>query len=178
MAKRKQAPKRLTRRIEDYLGAIYLLGLELRTVRVRDVARALSVSMPSVTGMLAKLKQQGLVSHERYESVSLTKQGVERGEQVYRRYQGLKEFLESVLGRMKHAVSEETLSRLTKLTKYIGGCSQGREHWVRSFHTYLRTGKLERPDCRERECDSLEGMENVRACGVNTACSKQAGYRC
>ena len=161
------APKRLTRGIEDYIEAIYLLGLKRDVVRVRDIARALGVSMPSVTGMLQKLKKQKLVTQERYEPVSLTRLGRVRAERVYGRHRGLKEFLTRVLSlsqreaeeqacRMEHAVSEETLSRLGKLIEYIGACRLGREHWVKGFQIYLRTGKLRPLRCRERG-DSLKG---------------------
>ena len=160
MGKIMEAPKRLTRGIEDYLEAIYVLDLEREVVRVRDIAGALSISMPSVTGMLAKLKKRGLVKHERYESVSLTKRGRERAEAVYKRHREIRQFLELILGikkdraeeqacRLEHAVSEETLSRLTKLIDYIGNCRLGREHWTEGFQEYLRTGRLTRMRCQE-----------------------------
>jgi len=155
MGKIMEAPKRLTRGIEDYLEAIHVLGLEREVVRVRDIAGTLGVSMPSVTGMLAKLKKRGLVKHERYEPVSLTERGRKRAEAVYKRHMELRHFLEVILGikkekaeeqacRLEHAVSEDTLTRLTKLIDYIGNCRLGREHWTEGFQEYLRTGKLTR----------------------------------
>jgi DtxR family Mn-dependent transcriptional regulator len=160
MVKVKESRKRLTQGIEDYLEAIHVLSLEREVVRVRDIARSLKVSMPSVTGMLSKLRKQGLASHERYESVSLTRQGKKRAEAVYRRHMELTHFLKVILGikkdkaeeqacRLEHAVSEETLSRLTKLIDYIGNCRLGREHWTEGFHEYLKTGRLTRMRCQE-----------------------------
>lgn len=153
MATRRKRAKKLTRGTEDYLETIHLLGQSQDVVRVRDIALALGVSMPSVTGMVSRLKQQGLVTHRRYESVNLTKQGQERAQQVYRCHEGIREFLETVLGlgsreaekqacRMEHAVSEQTLTRLTKLIEYIGFSRKSREQWVQELCEYLNTGKL------------------------------------
>jgi DtxR family Mn-dependent transcriptional regulator len=155
---KKPAAKKLTRGIEDYLEAIHLLRKNQDIVRVRDIARALGVSMPSVTGMVSKLRKQGLVNHVRYESVSLTPHGEERAAQVYHRHEGIRNFLATILGlenkeaekqacRMEHAMSEETLSRLTKLIDYVGTCRLGQAHWIEGFHRYLRTGKLRKHDC-------------------------------
>jgi len=114
--------------MEDYLETIHLLKRNSGNVRVRDIARALSISMPSVTGALKNLEKKGFVNHPRYDSVGLTESGSRIAREVYRRHRVIKTFLSKVLGlntelaekdacRIEHWVSAETADRLTEFLK-------------------------------------------------------------
>ena len=65
----------LTPSLEDYLEAIWIIGLTEKVVRVRDLARKLRIKPPSVVGALKTLQERGLVRHERYGYVELTERG-------------------------------------------------------------------------------------------------------
>jgi DtxR family Mn-dependent transcriptional regulator len=114
--------------MEDYLETIHLLEQERRTVRIKDIAREMRITMPSVSSAVKNLENQGLVSHSRYDSVELTQKGTEIAEAVYKRHRVIKHFLSEVLGlasdiaekdacRIEHNISEETLD---KLIQFIG----------------------------------------------------------
>ncbi len=122
--------KRLSTSLEDYLEAIAQLERENRVARVRDIARLLSVRMPSVTGALKSLKEKGLVNYERNSFISLTRQGRGLARGVQERHDALRRFLEAVLElpgeaaeaqacRMEHAVTAETTRRLSRLTGFF-----------------------------------------------------------
>ncbi len=108
---------------EDYLEAILILGANRHPVRVKELARFLGVSCPSIVGALTGLKRQGLVRHEHYGGVELTPRGKMRAEAIYQRHLLLTEFLQLVLGvnprvaaedacRMEHTLSRETIKMI------------------------------------------------------------------
>lgn len=108
---------------EDYLEAILLLSEKDSNVRSVDVANSKQVSRASVNKALGVLKEKGLISQQRYGTVSLTEEGVKVAKSVIQRHRTLKGFLIDVLGvkpetaendacRMEHAISAETMGRL------------------------------------------------------------------
>jgi DtxR family Mn-dependent transcriptional regulator len=68
----------VTHAIEDYLKVIWKLSHREREedrVPVGDIADALGISAPSVTGMVQKLQGMGLVRYARYDGVRLSAKG-------------------------------------------------------------------------------------------------------
>lgn len=108
---------------EDYLEAILVLSKNRSAVRVKDIARFVGVSRPSVVAALSALAGKGLVRHEHYGGVELTPAGRKVAETVYQRHQLLATFLHQIIGvsaavaeadacRIEHSLSPVTLSRL------------------------------------------------------------------
>lgn len=91
--------------MEDYLKAIFELGES--KVKTQDLARELSVSAASVTGMLKKLSALKLVKHERYYGVSLTKAGRLIALETLRHHRLLETYLARALGYAWHEVHDE-----------------------------------------------------------------------
>jgi DtxR family Mn-dependent transcriptional regulator len=82
---------------EDYLKAIFHLGREGGKVHTTDVARQLGVSKPSVTSMLKRLKEKGLVDYAPGRGAALTEEGRLATMRVVRRHRLLETFLVDVL---------------------------------------------------------------------------------
>ncbi|MBN2104501.1 metal-dependent transcriptional regulator [bacterium] len=112
--------------IEDYLETIHLLNEENGGVRVKDIASALNITMPSVSGAIKRMVKQGLVSHPRYDLIVLTPKGASLAKEIYTRHRVIKKFLQEILEldprvaekdacRMEHIISRETLTGLKKL---------------------------------------------------------------
>lgn len=116
----------MTQSLEDYLEAIYLLITEGKTAQVVDVARMLSVRMPSVVRALRELKRLELVVQEPYSSINLTEKGRRVAHQVFDRHRLLRSFLiklgvsRRIADRdaclMEHILSAETLERIRTYT--------------------------------------------------------------
>ncbi|MCD6107565.1 MAG: MarR family transcriptional regulator, partial [Caldisericaceae bacterium] len=64
---------KLTKSIEDYLEAIYILSLKEKDIRMKDIAEFASVKLPSATEAINKLIKNGYVEHSPYGDVTLTK---------------------------------------------------------------------------------------------------------
>lgn len=91
---------------EDYLKQLYLLGQQGR-VSTQALALALQVAPASVTGMLRKLTEQGLVIHAPYRGAQLTPEGERAALRVLRCHRLLELFLHRALGVPLEEVQEE-----------------------------------------------------------------------
>ncbi|MHB9030927.1 MAG: metal-dependent transcriptional regulator [Candidatus Latescibacterota bacterium] len=125
----------LSSSMEDYLEAIYEIEKEKPAVRVRDVAKKLRVTMPSVNGALKNLQALGLIRHHRYEYIELTETGSVQAAKIAARHRIILVFLTGIIGvdedtaeaeacKMEHVLSAETME---KLTAYIDRMSRNRE---------------------------------------------------
>lgn len=117
----------MTNSLEDYLETIYLLVQANGHARVRDVALALHVKMPSVIKAVLELKKQNFVTQEPYGAVELTRTGTVAASQILGRHKLLKKFLlllkvadetaEKDACSMEHFLSAETLARITEFVR-------------------------------------------------------------
>lgn len=112
----------MTQSLEDYLEAVYVLTREDRTAQVKEIARAVAVTMPSVVKAIRELGRLELVEHKPYKGVALTEKGRRLARLVHSRHTLLRDFLVKLgVGlltadrdacRMEHIVSAETLDRI------------------------------------------------------------------
>ena len=112
----------LTRSAEDYLKVIYRLSLE-GPATTSHIAQALDLAPPSVTGMVKRLSEQGLLEHEPYKGVLLTTEGRRVALRIVRRHRLIEAYLVAFLGyawdtvheeaeRLEHAVSDSLVERM------------------------------------------------------------------
>ncbi|MGN0852073.1 MAG: metal-dependent transcriptional regulator [Kiritimatiellia bacterium] len=120
-------PIQMTKSLEDYLEEIHVLIRETGTARVRDVADALHVKMPSVVKAISELKKLALVTQEPYGDIELTVKGRRVASSVLGRHTLLRRFLEK-LGvtpeiadkdacLMEHILSAQTMDRIRDFLK-------------------------------------------------------------
>ncbi len=84
--------------VQDYLKAIHRLGGAERVVSPADIAGAMAVKAPSVTGMLRRLADAGWVDYSPGAGAKLTATGVLEARRVIRRHRLIELFLTRVLG--------------------------------------------------------------------------------
>ena len=113
----------LTGPVEDYLKAIYDLERVGEPATTNDIAVRLAISPASVSGMVRRLADQGLITHEPYRGVRLTADGRHAALRTLRRHRILECYLTEVLGyswdgvheeaeQLEHAASEELIERM------------------------------------------------------------------
>ena len=117
----------LTQSLEDYREAVYMLISEGRPAQVRDVAKMLSVKMPSVVKAIHELKKLELVTQQPYSNIELTTKGTRVARLVLGRHRLLRTFLMKLgVSRkcadkdaclMEHILSAETLDRIRTFTE-------------------------------------------------------------
>jgi DtxR family Mn-dependent transcriptional regulator len=84
--------------VQDYLKAIHSLGGVEHSVSPVDIAQRLCVRSPSVTGMLKRLAEAGLIHYEIGKGARLTDAGIAQARRVIRRHRLVELFLNRVLG--------------------------------------------------------------------------------
>src|SRR5215468_7599007 len=89
---------RHTRAQEDYLKALYHLHGDRRPVPTSELAQRLRISAASVSEMVGRLSERGLVIHDRYRGQQLTDEGRTLARELVRLQRLLEMFLAQVLG--------------------------------------------------------------------------------
>jgi DtxR family transcriptional regulator, Mn-dependent transcriptional regulator len=173
--------------IEEYLEWVYRLSKEQDEVTTTDVARSLKVSPASVTGMLKRLAERGLIIHEKYHGITLTDQGREIALATIRRHGLLERLLVDVLGlpwhlvdeeagRLEHHITPEVEARLMSFLGHPTTCPHGQPiNWVEP-ETNVRLAKLEKGDTAEvaRIADETpEFLEYVAELGLKPGAEVQ-----
>lgn len=115
----------LTRSVEDYLKSVFHLTSQGGFATTSDIAEMLQVAPPSVSGMMKRLSETGLIEHVPYRGVQLTPQGRRAALQMIRRHRILEVYLTSKLGydwgdvhveaeQLEHAVSDKLIERMAE----------------------------------------------------------------
>ena len=114
----------LSASVGDYLKAIWSLG-GVGAASTKEISGQLAVAPASVTSMLGRLQEMGLVRYERYRGASLTDLGRAEALRLVRRHRLIETFLLEHLGydwqevheeaeRLEHAVSDGFTERLAE----------------------------------------------------------------
>ena len=110
--------------VEDYLKTIYALGeRDGGPVTTSGISERLGLSASSVSGMLRKLADQGLLDHRPYGGIALTDRGLASALRVVRRHRLVEMFLVAQLAYswdevhqeaevLEHAMSDQLVERI------------------------------------------------------------------
>ncbi len=147
----------VSRRVEDYLKAVYVIIQQKGYARIKDVSRELGVRPSTVVEMMRKLHNKQLVVYEKYGGITLTPQGREIGEAVKIRHDTFKKFLEIILvpkdiavkdaHLLEHRLDPRTILQFTRFVEFIT-MADAIDHpkfigrWMEQFRKY----------CEKKEC--------------------------
>ncbi|MEM1294964.1 MAG: transcriptional regulator MntR [Verrucomicrobiota bacterium] len=111
--------------VEDYLEQILQLIDGKGYARVADIADGLGIAQPSVSNMVRRLDEKGLINYEKYRGMTLTEEGERVAQRIVKRHNLLQEFLDLLgidpeiayqdLEGMEHHISSETLRGIEQL---------------------------------------------------------------
>ena len=108
---------------EEYLETILYLTRGGKMAKTKDIAEAMGIKSPSVSEMLAKLREEGYVEYQPYVGATLTEKGRAEAVQMERKHQLLETFLVDTLGveldrahdeacEMEHSISDSTIAKI------------------------------------------------------------------
>ncbi|MFV2016055.1 MAG: metal-dependent transcriptional regulator [Candidatus Heimdallarchaeota archaeon] len=120
---------KVTETTENYLKRIYILQTELGKARLSDIARTMGRSLSSTSEAVKRMAEEGLLSHEKYGSITLTDKGKQIAEKVHDNYTSLHSLLQS-LGipddvavldacSMEHSISLKTIETINQFVYYV-----------------------------------------------------------
>ena len=140
--------EKLSQSLEDYLESIYIISLEKKIVRVKDLVNRLGVKSSSVIGALKKLGARSYIEHEHYGHIELTPEGKKRAERLYERHMTLTRFFRDILDvngitaeedacLIEHDLSEETYGKIIKLLNYIRSSADKDPKWFSDLKSFI-----------------------------------------
>lgn len=150
----------LTDSLGRYVLAIYELSLENHVARSKDIADAVGVSRPSVTGALQKLDRAGLIQYEPYGYVVLTEAGESEARQLLLKHRATQDFLvialglpgdraEEVAAEIEQHLPADVLCRLVQFNNHYRNHPEMRYSW--------------NPRCQNL-CQILYGVRGLERC--------------
>ena len=115
----------LTASAEDYLKAVYEIEQRGGAASTNDLAQLLGVAPASVSGMVRRLAEQGLIAHEPYRGARLTTAGRLAALRTLRRHRVIETYLVRAHGyswdrvheeaeRLEHAASDALVDRMAE----------------------------------------------------------------
>ena len=120
--------RNLSASVGHYVKAVWKIAGP-NVTSTNEISSRLSVSPASVTNMLGRLQEMGLIEYERYRGASLTRRGRIEALRLVRRHRLIETFLVEHLGyswedvheeaeTLEHAVSDEFTERLAELLRH------------------------------------------------------------
>ena len=120
----------ITEAVENYLETILILSKDQPNLHAIDICSYLGYSRPTVSIILKKMKDDGLVTVDDDNHITLTETGKAVAEQIYERHKLLSELLirigvskETALKdacKIEHDISEETFEALKNFAAESG----------------------------------------------------------
>ncbi len=114
----------MTESVENYLEAILVLGNTRQHVRATDICAHMGYSRPTVSIAMKSMRQNGLITVDEHNQISLTEKGRAVAEEIYERHMVLSQVLmhlgvdrETALSdacKMEHDISDITFSCIKK----------------------------------------------------------------
>ncbi len=128
--------RRASDAVEEYLEAIHRFGSSAEGISTTRLAEHLQVRPASVTGMLRRLREAGLITYRRYGEIALTPAGEERAHDLIRRHRLAERLLTDLLKlplerahqeacRLEHALSPEVEAHLAAALGSPDSCPHG-----------------------------------------------------
>ncbi|MBN2110938.1 MAG: metal-dependent transcriptional regulator [Methanosarcinaceae archaeon] len=126
-------------RTGEYLETIFLLVRKNNSpARTKQIAEALNVTSPSVTEMVRRLSEAGLVDYRPYYGAELTEQGSLQAIKLRHSNRVLRRFLSEVLGMepetatkeasvLEHSTSEIVLDHICRYMRHAEICPKCEE---------------------------------------------------
>ncbi len=120
----------LTPIMQDYIEAILNLVNDKKVARVKDIAKKMNVTMPSVTGALRRLSDKGYIVYEPYSFLTLTEKGYCAAEKIAYMRNALTDFFVEILGvdrdkakenacRIEHVIDGDLLRKMVAFSGHI-----------------------------------------------------------
>lgn len=141
----------VSKKIEDYLEAIYVIVKRKGYARTTDIASCLEIKPSSVTEMLGKLDSKGFIEYRKYEGAILTETGYRIGEAVKGRHDALYKLLkflqipDEIANKdactMEHGLDPVTVVQIKKFVNFINNSPKHPPKWLNHFKTYSKTGE-------------------------------------
>lgn len=149
---------------EEYVETIYILEKRNGFAKTGQISSEMGIQSSSVTEMLQKLQEQGVIQYKPYKGALLTETGKKLATELMKKHKIIADFLE-IIGverelaeadacQIEHHVTLITMQRLGKFVEFINNAPH-EPKWIEHFHYFLETG-------RRRQCNVTDEKKGRR----------------
>lgn len=160
--------------LENYLRAVYILHIDGKIPRIKDISKMLDVRDASTVEAIKKLETKNLLTHEKYGYIDLTEKGVLIAERVYRRYITLIDFFVNTLNLSKeesyklacgieHHMTENFFLAIEAFMIYLKKNSIE----YKKIQSFIKKYKNELPHVFRTTLDEMEMEETAKVISVS-----------
>jgi DtxR family Mn-dependent transcriptional regulator len=129
---------------QEYVELIYALQKKRPVARIKDIARLRDVASPTVTVAVDRLRQSGLVQHEKSGYVTLTEEGLRLAKRLERRHNLLREFFQKILGveediaetdacNIEHILNKASIDNLERFLEFAKEHEGDNGNWLEEY---------------------------------------------
>jgi len=129
---------------QEYVELIYALQKKRPVARIKDIARLRDVASPTVTVAVDRLRQSGLVQHEKSGYVTLTEEGMRLAKRLERRHSLLREFFQKILGveediaetdacNIEHILHKNSIDNLERFLEFAKEHEGDNGNWLAEY---------------------------------------------
>lgn len=118
-----------TARMEDYLEVIFELVQNKGYATTVDISKYLNVRSPSVTKMVQRLDENGLLEYEKYRGIRLTEKGIQIAISTRKKHELLSDFFRLIgvdketadkdAEGLEHHLHPESIKKLEKFVNFL-----------------------------------------------------------
>ncbi len=138
----------ITERIEDYMETVLEIELEGGVPSVTELAMRLGVRKATVVVAVRKMVSLGLLDHQRYGKIELTREGREKALETYRRHQHMTFLFSEILGlddgvaeemacAVEHSLNPESERRLSAFVDFCCKARSQEQPWVEAMNRFV-----------------------------------------
>jgi DtxR family Mn-dependent transcriptional regulator len=128
--------KELTPQAEEYLEAIFKIEQTAQGASTSAIANELGIAQATVSGMLHRLRERGLLDYEPYGKITLTAKGRGEAAAIIRRHRLSERLLTDLLGMpwetaheqaclLEHAITDEIAAAIERKLGEVRTCPHG-----------------------------------------------------
>jgi len=170
--------KKISESLENYLRAIYILHIDGKIPRIRDISKMLEVRDASAFDAIKRLESMDYVSHEKYGYIDLTEKGLAEAESVYRKYITLIDFFVNILNISKeqsyklscgveHHMTEDFYVSIEAMMIFL----KRNPIEYRKLKDFIKKYKKEMPHVFRKTLEELEAGEESEI--INISCNNE-----
>ncbi|MDI7261959.1 MAG: DtxR family transcriptional regulator, partial [Thermodesulfobacteriota bacterium] len=135
-----------------------------KVARVKDIAKCLAVTTPSVVSALNVLLEKNLIKHESYGYIELTDQGALKAKEVDEHHKLLFTLLNEIFGinaeiaskdacKIEHHLSKETIKRIEQFIQFLEEHQEEKTFFTSRFKGFVEKGEEDMGDKKESKAD-------------------------
>jgi DtxR family Mn-dependent transcriptional regulator len=165
---------KISESLENYLRAVYILHIDGKIPRIKDISKMLEVRDASTVEAIKKLELMEYVFHEKYGYINLTEKGLNSAERVYRKYITLVDFFVNILNLSKeesyklacgieHHMTEDFFLSLEALMIFL----KKNTIEYKKIQSFIKKYKKELPHVFRTTLDEIEIGEEAKILSVS-----------